>query len=832
MRPSLTSTSARGEYMLNWMEEGSLTAPDQQMGKATYFPYNHRMQPRRLDYLLLKHLDGLSGIVLQQRDLASSDHEPVSVMLASPIPKRTGKQTPHPWGVRRLRQSEAVKMILKDSNPHQQGDPLQQLTDVAIKLTEPGRQLPKFVETAELKQARREALQQPPGLERRAMWKAVNREHSRQLRQWRGNMNRDAACGYWSSKRALERRTHDKSWELNLVDDDNGRDHLKQHFKNIFRKQDRNKVDRGISVVLHNLSLACKHCRWRPFEPNELQALQRRWKNGKACGMDMVSHEALKTLTLDEGWQPKLLSLFNDMFYTCRIPESVERGITVLLVKAATTKSWGDTRPITLSSTILKSFSQLILGRAAGAVEQHGRLQWARRGRQSVELVLLLRRLTRASRDWGLPMYIAKLDIRKAFDSIFQEAMAEQIAVDVAQTAHMPWEAKAWVTLLRANQINISFRGETFTLEQTNGVRQGSPDSPIAFGRVVSKDLESAILAAKSHKPTTGNPPPEDGGSYMDDTYIWSSSRAHLQRMLHELCDRLLPRGLQVHPRKTEIIDNMQGGDEFQVSKNLVKSKGPDHIIEVLGSPLSFRGEPAMLVAEMQKRCRQAFWGNRGILLADAPLTGRLQNYVILVRQAALWGCQTWPCTEYILKSANTLQALQIRGMLKQKRGSAAGWLEWHKRSLRMARLQIQRHKIERWSSFILGQIWSLYGHVARGDPVTTAMLSWRGMRWWRTQQSIPVSWGGERHAQRFNPVLDTERHIVEIAGLDWQTVAKNRATWSALGEQSVAKYDVPWCTGEQLGLENLDTHRRRPEQGGTRARRQSALRDVPPHHR
>ena len=42
----------------------------------------------------------------------------------------------------------------------------------------------------------------------------------------------------------------------------------------------------------------------------------------------MVSHEALKTLTLDEGWQPKLLSLFNDMFYTCRIPESVERGIT------------------------------------------------------------------------------------------------------------------------------------------------------------------------------------------------------------------------------------------------------------------------------------------------------------------------------------------------------------------------------------------------------------------------------------------------------------------------------------------------------------------------
>ena len=58
-------------------------------------------------------------------------------------------------------------------------------------------------------------------------------------------------------------------------------------------------------------------------------------------------------------------------------------------------------------------------------------------------------------------------------------------------------------------------------------------------------------------------------------------------------------------------------------------------------------------------------------------------------------------------------------------------------------------------------------------------------------QQTIPVSWGGERHAQRFNPMLDTERHIVDIAGLDWQTKAKDRVTWSVLGEQFVAKYDV-----------------------------------------
>ena len=132
-------------------------------------------------------------------------------------------------------------------------------------------------------------------------------------------------------------------------------------------------------------------------------------------------------------------------------------------------------------------------------------------------------------------------------------------------------------------------------------------------------------------------------------------------------------------------------------------------------------------------------------------------------------------------EAASALQALQIRSMLKQRRGKTEPWLDWRKPSLRVARANIHRCKIERWSSFILSQVWNLYGHVARGDAVTSSMLAWRGMRWWRVQQTIPASWGGERHAQRFNPMLDTERHVVDVAGLDWQKKAQNRIAWPSL---------------------------------------------------
>ena len=38
--------------------------------------------------------------------------------------------------------------------------------------------------------------------------------------------------------------------------------------------------------------------------------------------------------------------------------------------------------------------------------------------------------------------------------------MAQQVAVDVGETANMPWEARAWVTLLHAGKVTISFRDE------------------------------------------------------------------------------------------------------------------------------------------------------------------------------------------------------------------------------------------------------------------------------------------------------------------------------------------------------------------------------------
>ncbi|CAE7205716.1 kif1 [Symbiodinium sp. CCMP2592] len=187
--------------------------------------------------------------------------------------------------------------------------------------------------------------------------------------------------------------------------------------------------------------------------------------------------------------------------------------------------------------------------------------------------------------------------------------------------------------MLHVQKITVEVAGEAIPLQQSNGVRQGAPESPVAFGAVVAEDLDAAIRSARPTKPAGDDAPPEDGGSYMDDNYIWSISKKHFQNMLSALHDRLPRRGLFLHPEKTDIISTSDMPTTFQVAGETVSTKGPDHAFYVLGSPLSFQGGTAMLLAEAQTRARKAFWSHRESFTSDATFRQKLQIHVVLVRQ-------------------------------------------------------------------------------------------------------------------------------------------------------------------------------------------------------
>ncbi|CAE7237853.1 unnamed protein product, partial [Symbiodinium necroappetens] len=268
--------------------------------------------------------------------------------------------------------------------------------------------------------------------------------------------------------------------------------------------------------------------------------------------------------------------MLSDALYTGTLPAAVEKGLTVLLPKEVQPKGWGETRPITLSSTVLKAIAQLLLRRCAYTLQPLNTLQWA------------------------------------AFDSVAQTSLARLV------------EEKALLETLAHTQ------------QQDRG-----GDNPLL-------------------------PPPPHGGSYMDDTYLWGENPLHLQATLDKLQKTLQKHGLKINPKKTRIITNTDNPFKFKIDGQVVTPEGGDAALTVLGSPVSFAGGPQHLAAEMGTRGRKAFGKNKKILTAKTALKRRLNLHTTLVRQSALWGCET----------------LQLQ----------QAWTDWNTRTLRMARVHLHKN--------------------------------------------------------------------------------------------------------------------------------------------
>ena len=99
-----------------------------------------------------------------------------------------------------------------------------------------------------------------------------------------------------------------------------------------------------------------------------------------------------------------------------------------------------------------------------------------RPGFQALELIQTLRWVVERCREWGLPLYMVKLDFAKAYDSLTHPApqsTLEQADCDV-EDIH--------ATMGEIDGVEVSFQLEgvqSDPVELTNGLLQGDPPSPV-----------------------------------------------------------------------------------------------------------------------------------------------------------------------------------------------------------------------------------------------------------------------------------------------------------------------------------------------------------------
>ena len=420
----LRSRTARGEAILAATLPMGAAAPPQQLDVASYHPYNTQQRSRRLDYILVRGLHSEKGGVLEgSRHIARSDHDLVWIQLATvPIPNKA-KPT---WGARRFKPHTDINAIV--GAPLKQEDTHAAISRMAQQVTVQGKYTSKFVESSALKLARQQAHRAPPQ-DARAAWKQVNRMRKQELRAWHNNLVVRASQIDWYAYRTLSHLQRRDGWHHKLVDEGDWKQKMKTHFEGIFAKAPKARTARQLGDTRRALTALCKVTKWRPFTLDELKVATIKWKSGKSTGPDAITHEILRYLLNDDRWGNRLVHMMSDFLYKGELTEGVLKGITVLLPKTLEDPtSWGDTRPITLSSSVLKWFSQLLLKRCGGKIQDEAPYQWASRGKQAPELLVILRRVVRMAKEWGTPTWVIKLDVRKAFDSVWQESMGDLVA--------------------------------------------------------------------------------------------------------------------------------------------------------------------------------------------------------------------------------------------------------------------------------------------------------------------------------------------------------------------------------------------------------------------
>ena len=185
-------------------------------------------------------------------------------------------------------------------------------------------------------------------------WKRALRARKEGLQKWREDRVHRALGGDWQALRECRVATT-QGWESALSEHLHPLDAhtaLHQHYEAIF--------DQNREVTRRSLN--------PPRSPDITEeALMRalaKGKSNKSVGVDGVSLELLRAIVELEEGRTQMLTWYNHILHTGRLPDKWLDGLMILLPKVSSPKQVNQTRPIVMGCAAEKIYSRVILERS------------------------------------------------------------------------------------------------------------------------------------------------------------------------------------------------------------------------------------------------------------------------------------------------------------------------------------------------------------------------------------------------------------------------------------------------------------------------------------
>ena len=470
-----------------------------------------------------------------------------------------------------------------------------------------------------------------------------------------------------------------------------------------------------------------------PFTLHEIQEVAFMCKHNKSTGEDGISYEAIQLL-LQTTLARNFLELFNAVLMGLAPPppEWLSNHVT-FLPKTADPACPSDLRPIVLSSTIGKVFTKCLMLRMRPSLPPIRAFQVGGiPSRQILDSVCAVQHAIHLAQQYGKTLYVVKLDISAAFDSLSHEALAAFLSQLTGCR-----EAEVLLQIITSTTVTLGLQGTSWQQELTQGILQGSSYSAELFARCIDHYLAGPHAKWQKEEHTWLQTEQGDKlflAPFADDLVLLGTTRDQTQRLLKDSENTLQAIGLRFNPKKCKFLRSPGLSDRPLLLQNSSHVECERSMI-FLGILLGFHLTCLATLATRMAKVGNAFWGYLKVLRqTGVGLKQRLKVFDCFVTSRWRWlspAVRPTRAVQDYLKKAHTTFLMIIMGFPRDPfQGAVDSWIA-KRRASRLAAQQLQHR---RWEAEHVKSFFGYWGHAARYDPTAVIpialLLQVRGPEW------------------------------------------------------------------------------------------------------
>ena len=391
--------------------------------------------------------------------------------------------------------------------------------------------------------------------------------------------------------------------------------------------------------------------------PNDLRDILKQLPNHRAAGKDGIPSQVLKELPFRHII--KLATLFQQLandnqFRSEHRPLIWEEAIVPMLPKEAGATSLSKYRPISLMTQVQKLYTKWILSQCSTALDKQidEHQSGIRRQRQAAETLYTIQRVIEIHLEWAHPLTILKVDLQKAFDSIYQSTILQGLL----HTDTHPVLIFNLCRELLGNRITPQIWGciPAQDVQLKRGSKQGAPESGTLFILAINHLLKP--LREKWTLDKTGFPLHPHTLSHLifvDDLILIGRTPEEVSHMFTSVETALAQGGLKINKDKTAYMTSLpQRAEKCLPGKNQNKNGIP-----ILGRHFTLNDNTDREIQRREQVAWSKFHKLKHILRAPTSIHHRIHIFNACILQSLLWASHTWHVTK------KRPQHLRLRGL-------------------------------------------------------------------------------------------------------------------------------------------------------------------------